>query len=507
MSTEWRANGHEILSVAQMMEADRLAIASGVASLTLMENAGRAVADEISRRWRPRPVAVLCGPGSNGGDGYVCARHLTGRAWPVSVFTYGDHAALKGDAAVMAKKWNGAAQRMTKDSVASADIVVDALFGTGLKGPLRDDADIVRAELTHRRIAKGGPIVVSIDVPSGVHGDIGPLSPASVIADLTVTFFRKKRAHLGPHGNTKEVVVADIGIPDRVLETIKPSLAENALECWWPAVWLLISEAFDGHKYNRGHVYVVSGHMASTGAARLAARAALRTGCGLVTVLSPPDALAVNASHLTSIMLRRFDQAEDLRAIISAKNGWRAAVIGPANGVGETTRANVKATLELGIPVVLDADALTSFEGDVESLFSTLHKNCVLTPHAGEFARLFPGIATNQPIDACIAAAARARCTVVLKGATTVVAEPAGRAVINTNAPGWLATAGSGDVLAGMIGSLLAQGEPAFSASAAAVWMHADAARRFGRGLIAEDLPDLLPSVLRALENSRLAAL
>ncbi len=507
MSTEWRANGHEILSVAQMVEADRLAIGSGISSLTLMENAGRAVADEISRRWRPRPITVLCGPGNNGGDGYVCARHLMDRAWPVSLFTYGDHAALKGDAAVMAKKWNGPVQRMTKDSIANADIVVDALFGTGLKEPLKDDADMVRAELTRRRIGTDGPIVVSVDVPSGVHGDIGPLSPASITADLTVTFFRKKRAHIGQHTNTREVVVADIGIPATVLETIKPKLAENALECWWPAVWLLRSEAFEGHKYNRGHVFVVSGHMSSTGAARLAARAALRAGCGLVTVLSPPDALEVNASHLTSIMLRRFDHADDLRAIVSAKSGWRAAVIGPANGVGETTKVNVKAMLELGIPTVVDADALTSFENDADTLISALHSKCVLTPHSGEFARLFPGIPTNQPIDACIAAAAKARCVVVLKGATTVVAEPSGHAVVNTNAPGWLATAGSGDVLAGMIASLLAQGEPAFSASAAAVWMHGDAARRFGRGLIAEDLPELLPGALRALENCRLATL
>lgn len=507
MSTQWRANGHEILSVAQMGEADRLAIASGVPSLTLMENAGRAVADEICRRWRPQPVAVLCGPGNNGGDGYVCARHLRDRAWPVSLFTYGDHAALKGDAAAAAKKWSGPTHQMTKDSVAGADIVVDALFGTGLKAPLKDDADIVRAELTRRRIEKGGPHVVSIDVPSGVHGDIGPLSPASIIADLTVTFFRKKRAHVGQHTNTREVVVADIGIPDTVLETIKPMLAENALECWWPSVWLLISEAFDGHKYNRGHVFVVSGHVSSTGAARLAARAAQRAGAGLVTVLSPPDALTVNASHLISIMLRRFDQPEDLRSIVSEKRGWRAVVIGPANGIGDATRANVKSVLELGIPTVVDADALTSFENEVDTLISALHSKCVLTPHAGEFTRLFPGISTNQPIDACIAAAARARCVVVLKGATTVVAEPSGCAVINTNAPGWLATAGSGDVLAGMIASVLAQGEPAFTASAASVWMHGDAARRFGRGLIAEDLPEVLPGVLRALENRRLATL
>jgi hydroxyethylthiazole kinase-like uncharacterized protein yjeF len=501
--SEWRANGHEILSVAQMIEADRLAIASGVPSLMLMENAGRAVADEILRRWSPRPTAVLCGPGNNGGDGYVCARHLRDRGWPISVFTYGDHTALKGDAAAVAKKWNAPTQRMTKGSVAGAALVVDALFGTGLKSRLTDGADEVRSEITRRRACGDRAIVVSVDVPSGVHGDIGPLSPASVIADLTVTFFRKKRAHLGPDTNTLEVVVADIGIPASVLEVIKPALAENAPEVWWPAFWLARGEWFDGHKYNLGHVFVVSGHMTSTGAARLAARAAFRAGCGLVTVLSPPDALAVNAAHLTAIMLRRFDQAEDLRRIVDDKKGWRAVVIGPANGIGEATRANVKALLALDVGAVIDADALTSFEPDPETLFSSLHKRCVLTPHAGEFARLFPGVSLNQPVDACIAAAAKAGCTVVLKGAMTVIAEPSGHAIVNTNAPGWLATAGSGDVLAGIIASLLAQGEPAFSASAAAVWMHGDAARRLGRGLIAEDLPQVLPSVIRGLENSR----
>ncbi|MBI1211563.1 MAG: NAD(P)H-hydrate dehydratase [Alphaproteobacteria bacterium] len=499
--SEWNANGHEVLSVAQMMEADRLAIASGVPSLTLMENAGRAVADEICRRWSPRPTAVLCGPGNNGGDGYVFARHLRDRGWPVTVCTYGNHASLKGDAAIVAKKWTGDTRRMTKASVSTATLVVDALFGTGLKAPLKDDADDVRADICRRRSEDGVPIVVSVDVPSGVHGDIGPLSPASFIADLTVTFFRKKRAHLGPHTNSHEVAVADIGIPAKVLETIKPQLAENAPDCWQPAIWLARGEAFDGHKYNRGHVFVVSGHLTSTGAARLAARAAARAGSGLVTVLSPPDALTVNASHLTTIMLRRFDQAEDIRRIVDQKKGWRAVVVGPANGISETTRANVEAILGLDVGAVIDADALTSFEDDPAALFKALHNRCVLTPHAGEFARLFPGISLNQPIDAALAASARAGCALVLKGAMTVIADPSGRALLNTNAPGWLATAGSGDVLAGMIAALLAQGEPAFSAAAAAVWMHGDAARRLGRGLIAEDLPEVLPGVLRGLEN------
>lgn len=267
--------------------------------------------------------------------------------------------------------------------------------------------------------------------------------------------------------------------------------------------WLAMgSDGFEGHKYNRGHTFVVSGHMTSTGAARLAARAAARL-CGLTTVLSPPDALAVNAAHLTTIMLKRFDQAEDVRRVVDEKKGWRAVVVGPANGVGETTRANVKAILGLDVGAVIDADALTSFESDPASLFQLLNRRNVMTPHAGEFARLFPDIPLDQPIDAAIAAAARAGCTVVLKGSMTIIADPSGKAIANTNAPGYLATAGSGDVLAGMIAGLLAQGEQPFSSAAAAVWMHGEAARRLGRGLIAEDLPEALPRVLKALENWR----
>jgi NAD(P)H-hydrate epimerase len=501
--SEWRANGHEILTVAQMTQADRLAVAAGIPSLTLMENAGRAVADETCRRWTPRPAVVLCGPGNNGGDGYVCARYLKERGWPVTLFTCGDHGALKGDAAAMARKWSGGAAAMTQNCVAGAGIVIDALFGTGLKRPLEGDADAMRLELARRRRAGRAPIVVAVDVPSGAHGDICPLSPGSIAADLTVTFFRKKLAHVGRHRYTDEIVVADIGIPDAVLETIKPQLFENAPPCWWPALWRARGENFDGHKYERGHVYVVSGHASSTGAARLAARAALRAGCGLVTVLSPPDALAVNAAHLTAVMLRRMDSGEDLRRIVAAKAGSRAVVIGPANGVGETTRANVMATLALGVPSVIDADAITSFEGDPGTLLSALHDKCVLTPHGGEFARLFPSLSPDRPVDACLAASAKAGCVVLLKGAVTVIADPSGRAAINSDAPGWLATAGSGDVLAGVVASLMAQGEPVFSATAAAVWMHGDAARRFGRGLIAEDLPEQLPVVLKTLENSR----
>ena len=499
--SEWRANGHEVLSVAQMMEADRLAIASGVPSLTLMENAGRAVADEICRRWTPRPTVVLCGPGNNGGDGYVCARYLKDRGWPVTVCTYGDHNTLKGDAAAVAKMWAGSTQKLSTASLAAAELVVDALFGTGLRDRLSADLDEVRTEIERRRSEGGKPIVVSVDVPSGVHGDLGPLSPASFSADLTVTFFRKKRAHLGSHTNSHEIVLADIGTPESVLQTIKPQLAENAPQCWGPAIWLAGGETFEGHKYNRGHVFVLSGHLASTGAARLAARAAARSGAGLVTVLSPPDALAVNAAHLTTIMLRRVDQAEDVRRVVDEKKGWRGVVVGPANGVGDATRASVKAILGLEVGAVSDADAITSFADDPVALFALLHKRCVLTPHAGEFARLFPEISLDQPIDACLAAAAKAGCTVILKGAMSVIGDPSGEAIINTNAPGWLATAGSGDVLAGIIAGLLAQGEPAFSAAAAGVWIHGDAARRLGRGLIAEDLPEVLPSVLRGLEN------
>jgi NAD(P)H-hydrate epimerase len=320
-----------------------------------------------------------------------------------------------------------------------------------------------------------------------------------VEADVTITFFRKKPAHVLMPGAffCGAVVVADIGIPERAFETFSPMLFENSPSRWhypWPSRL--------AHKYERGHCVVVSGPAQMTGAARLAARGAARSGAGLVSVASPRDAVTVNAMALTAIMVKPFSGGVGLSEVLSDKR-LNAVVVGPGCGVGLATRELVAAVLASGAATVLDADALTSFSQNPKALFRLIHEPAVLTPHEGEFTRLFPDLiqrAANK-VEAARAAAASAKCTVLVKGPDTVIAAPNGRAIVNTNAPPELATAGAGDVLAGMIGGLMAQGVDSFEAAAMAAWLHGEAASRVGPGLISEDLPELLPAVLRALRD------
>lgn len=491
---------NEILTVAEMYEADRRASDRGVATLTLMENAGLAVADAIIDRWTPRPVVVLCGPGNNGGDGFVVARHLAGQDWPVRLALLGERESLKGDAAEMATRWLGAIESLTPAALDGAELAVDALFGAGLARPLDGAAKDVAAALDASPMT-----VVAVDVPSGLHGDLArPLDAvdgACIDADLTVTFFRKKPAHVLMPGRLRcgDVVVADIGIPEAVLDAIAPRLFENGPSRWendypWPKPL--------AYKYDRGHAVVVSGPAHATGAARMAARAALRVGAGLVSVASPPDAVTVNASTLTAIMVKPFTDAAGLAELLTDKR-FNAVVVGPGCGVGAATRSLVAAVLASKAAAVIDADALTSFSENPNDLFVLSREPCVLTPHEGEFERVFPGLLKRSPtrIEAVRTAAAAAKCTVVLKGPDTAIAAPDGRVTITSNAPPTLATAGSGDVLSGLIGGLLAQGFDSYNAAAAATWLHGEAASRFGPGLIAEDLPELLPAVLAALKE------
>lgn len=486
---------NEILTVAQCYEADRFAAAHGVLSLTLMENAGRAVADEVVKRHVRGRAVVLCGPGNNGGDGFVAARHLAAFGWDVSIALLGAREALKGDAAEMAKRWDGAVVSLTPDVLDGATVVVDALFGAGLSRPLEG-----RAEEIVRLLNKSAVPAVAVDVPSGLQGDAGRGFDDTVIeADVTVTFFRKKPAHVLMPGRMLcgELVVADIGIPDAALEAIHSNLFENG-----PALWRYPWPDPLGHKYARGHCVVVSGPAHATGAARLAARGALRIGAGLVSVASPPDAVSVNAAALTAIMVKPFSGATGLSELLKDKR-LNAVVVGPGCGVGADTRALVAAVLASDAAAVLDADALTSFADDPAALFTQLRQPAVLTPHEGEFERIFAGLLAESQnrIEAARVAAARAQCTVLLKGPDTVIAAPNGRAAVNTHAPAALATAGAGDVLAGFIGGLMAQRIDSYEAAAMAAWLHGEAASRFGPGLIAEDLPETIPSILAKLRS------
>jgi len=490
--------GCEILTVSEMAEADKLAVASGVPSLTLMENAGRAVADEVEAHYLASSIVVLSGPGNNGGDGFAAARHLRDRGYEVVVGHLGPLEHLKGDAAEMARRWQGEVAPLTPNLLDGAAVVIDALFGAGLSRPL----DGLSRAMVAAMEASGLP-VVAVDVPSGVHGDLGRAldSGGCVRAQRTVTFFRKKPAHVLLPGRAicGQVTVADIGIPDSVLNTVRPQTFDNQPELWlanlpWPNA--------DSHKYKRGHAVIVSGPPHATGAARLAARGALRAGAGLVSVASSNEAIGVNAAHLTAIMVKPANGAEGLRALLADRR-FNAVALGPGLGVGGETKALTAAALSSSAAVVLDADALTSFSNDAQTLLSELRAQCVLTPHQGEFERLFPQIAKGAPskLAAAREAAKTAGCVVLLKGADSVIASPDGRAAINSNAPPWLATAGSGDVLTGIITGLLAQRMDAFDAASAAAWLHGDAAARFGIGLIAEDIPEQLPKVFAGLQQ------
>lgn len=478
-----------ILNVAEMGAADKAAISSGTPGFVLMQRAGEVIVHAIRQRWSARPVVVMCGPGNNGGDGYVAAERLKEAGWPVKVAAMVEPSRLKGDAAEAAAQWTGETVALDRNALKGAELIIDAIFGAGLaRAPDAATRDVLRG-------AEATAPVVAVDLPSGLHGDTGqPLSFAPKSA-LTVTFHRKKPAHVLEPGRSLcgEIVVGDIGLaaPDR--RHVK--LSENGRWLWlerypWPKI--------DAHKGDRGRLIVVSGPPHATGAARLAARAALRIGAGLVSVATPPESIAVNASHLTAVMLKPFLNEEELQLMAESVD---AVVIGPAAGVNEETRLNVLACCRTGAAMVVDADALTIFRDDPDELFSALDRDDVLTPHPGEFERLFPGLLARSKsrIDAARAAAETAGCIVVLKGSDTVIAGPDGRASVNTNGAPWLATAGSGDVLAGFIAGLLAQGMESFEAACAGVWIHAEVGSRFGPGLISEDLSELVPALLREL--------
>lgn len=477
----------EIMTVAEMTAADRAAVARGVSIGALMERAGIAVAEAVRARFSHRRVVIWCGPGDNGGDGYVAARHLRRKGWSVRVETSAPPAT---DAARRAAaRWKGETGPLSPEPT-PADIYIDALFGAGLSRPLEGDV----ARLARASNLLGKP-VVAIDTPSGVSGDTGrAVGEVAFRADLTVTFHRRKLAHCLVEGRAAcgDVIVADIGLGE---SDHLSSLHENTPELWesrfpWPAL--------DAHKHRRGRFKVVSGEAWNTGAARLAARAGLRIGAGVVTVLSPPGALAVNASHLEAVMLAPFEGETDLQAAGEAAD---AVVIGPASGVGDATMRNLFALARTGAALVIDADALTSFRHDPAALFSALDRDDVLTPHPGEFERIFPGLLGGSPerVTAVREAARRAGSVVLLKGPDTVVATPDGRAAVLLNGSPWLATAGSGDVLAGFIGGLIAQGMETFEAACAGAWIHAECGGAHGPGLISEDLPGLAPAVLARL--------
>ncbi|RBP83450.1 NAD(P)H-hydrate dehydratase [Marinomonas rhizomae] len=504
-----------LLTPNEMGMADKAAVVAGESAFTLMASAGKAVADAIMTRWSKHSVLVMAGPGNNGGDGFVIAQALLQHGWPVTLAFMGQIDVMSEEAQAHAKAWQGEWQTLSPTQLENAELVVDALFGAGLSRPIEGVAhDMLEA------VAQSGLPVCAVDVPSGLDGETGQVFGVTVNAELTVTFFRKKPGHLlfPGRGLCGELMVADIGIPVTVLDELNLQTWENNPELWyqkypWPRL--------DGHKFHRGHAVVYGGET-MTGASRLTARGAMRIGAGLVTLAAPIKAWAVYATALTGVMVAKLEQSqetEDFEELL-LDSRHNAIAVGPGAGLAGFERIRTRkialTALLTGRATVLDADALSAFSEDPQILFDAINGPCVMTPHEGEFMRLFPDINNSPEINntpeikknhpdnkltRARLAAKQSGAVVVLKGADTVIAAPDGLAIINSNAPAELATGGSGDVLTGFIVGLLAQGMEPFDAAAAAVWMHGEVGNDIGAGLIAEDLPDHLPKVLSTFKT------
>jgi len=548
-----------VLSVSEMYEADHLALDFVAGSFTLMQNAADGIVNVVQQHWNPAAdVIVYCGPGNNGGDGFLVAAALKKLGFGVDVVFCGgeeDLDRVAGDARMALECYQQSGQRsgqrgdqhnandiLRLNDVAEGGIpdflnslrsghtntlVIDAIFGAGLKrAPEGKLEQLINVTNRCREASRSGSAaqpalqVLSVDLPSGVQGDTAQTPGAAIVADRTVSFFRKKPAHLIQPGmqHCGQIDIVDIGIPASVINTIKPTLFENDQNLWLHS---FPNPTTQSHKYTRGHTLIASGPRHQTGACRLSALAALRIGSGVVTIASPAEAMDINAAHCTEIMLKSVDDADALPELI-AQNKVSAMVIGPGFGIGAKCREFVLASLDCCRVVVLDADALTSFTDFTDStnkagaapsdLFDAIKNSTasvVMTPHEGEFTRLFGKTAGDSPgkVELTRRAAEESGATIVFKGPDTVIAAPDGPCVLSDHGTPWLATAGSGDVLAGTIAGLLAQSTDqsdagrTLEAVAAAVWVHGEAARQFGPGLIAGDLPACYPGVLKGLQR------
>jgi ADP-dependent NAD(P)H-hydrate dehydratase / NAD(P)H-hydrate epimerase len=490
----------ELLTAEEMSRAEKLAAEAGLSTLTMMENAGRASAEEVVRRFpRGSRVTVLCGPGNNGGDGFVCARYLRERGYHVRLGLLARRDDLPRDAKEMARRWDEAIEPISLQFIEGAQIIVDAIYGTGL----RDNITGLVAQIIEEVTARSLP-VVAIDTPSGIDATTGAVRGVAFKAASTVTFFRRKTGHVLLPGRLYcgDVRAADIGIPAKVLEDIAPGSFTNDPDFW---LRFFPKLKIDGHKYDRGHSVVVSGPMERTGAARLAARTALRAGSGLVTVATSKSAFYINASQLTAVMVDPYEGPDGLSELLSDTR-ITVALIGPGAGRDPEVKDLVGSVLASQATAVLDAEALTAFSEAPQELFQQIKARLpaltIMTPHEGEFNRVFPDLSEEpSKLERARRAAEASGAVIILKGPDTVVAHPGSIAAVSENAPAWLATAGSGDVLAGLVTGLTAQGMAAFDAAAAAVWIHGELAQSFGPGLIADDLADQLPGVLQRLDK------
>lgn len=489
----------ELLTADEMRRAEQITIDSGTPALTLMENAGRGVTEEVVRRFaRGSKVSVLCGPGNNGGDGFVCARTLRERGYQVRLALICKPEELGPDSKEMARRWDEQIEPLLPRIIEGAEVIVDAILGSGLKGPVNGVVGQIIEQVNERELP-----VVAVDVPTGIDSTFGNINGIAFKAVSTVTFFRRKTGHvlLPAKRYCGDVRAIDIGIPNSVLAEIVPQTFVNE-----PDFWLRYFPRLkpDGHKYDRGHAVVVSGPMESTGAARLGARAALRVGAGLVSVATSKAAFYINAAQLTSIMVSAYEGAGGLAEILSDKRR-NAVLIGPGAGATAETRENVEAVLSSEATVVIDAEGLTAFADNPQELFALIQQRSsptILTPHKGEFDAIFPELGNAESkLEQAKRAAEISGAVVVFKGPDTVVSAPDGLSAVTEGSPPWLATAGTGDVLAGLIVGLCAQGMSPLDAAVAGVWIHSDIARSVGPGMIAEDMAPMLPALLQRLNK------
>lgn len=481
---------HEVLTNSQMAEADKLTIEGGYAGYDLMCNAGESFVDTIVQSMVFDHCFILCGPGNNGGDGFVIAKLLRDKGCMVTVASLVAVDQFKGDAAKAAQEW-GQDVVLFKDVTGIADhaLVIDAVFGTGFSRSL--DEDVIRI---FDLVRDGGHSVVAVDIPSGVDGNTGQADPHTLEADMSVTFFRKKLGHVLMPGMALcgDVNIRDIGIADDVVATTGWSVHENEPELWQDS---LPFPSIDQHKYHRGHVVVLGGdHL--TGAARLASEAAMRSGAGLCTIVSSAEATPIYRSGAAHVMVESFEARKDFAAHIKDERR-NAIIIGPGAGLDDVKELQkiVLAALATKKAIVLDADALSCFEGQADKLFKALHEQAVLTPHEGEFTKLF-GELEGSKVERAGKAAEMTGAVILLKGPDTIIAGSNNVPVVNNHASPYLATGGSGDVLAGMIGGFLAQGVDPFDAACIASWMHGEASLQLGAGMVSSDLIEIIPDIL-----------
>jgi NAD(P)H-hydrate epimerase len=478
-----------LLSAEQMRAAENATIAAGTPGFILMKQAGEKAAHTIMERFSPSPILVLCGPGNNGGDGFILAQTLLEHGWPVNLWASSHE--LSGDAKEASKMYRGnRIGDITSEPLESYSLIVDALFGTGLTRNIENEFNTVIEDVNNAKAH-----VIALDIPSGVHTNTGDVMGNAIEANHTITFSHAKPGHfLLPGKNlTGDLITLDIGIE---LGGISPETYQNT-----PLLWRnhFPQPHVHSHKYNRGYTLVIGGPITKTGAAKLASRSALRIGSGLVSIACDRESLPIYATSQAAVMTVLIEQESDFTTLLDDER-INSVVIGPGAGLTDQTKNRVRNILNAGKHCVLDADALRLFSEHPDMLFKHINGSCILTPHEGEFQHLFNNISVDMEADKLTRACQAAKlsgATIIYKGSDTVIATPEGKAALSSHTASSLATAGTGDVLAGLCGGLLAQGMSAFESAAAASWIHAEAATLFGPGLIAEDLPELIPAVLR----------